>query len=104
MCKIIVGNKVDCKETERQVSFAEGEGLAKKYGVPFVECSAKDNYNISDIFTTIGKPIKERLVDGETSKGNTNIKIDSGDVKKKGEKKNCECWSDSIIIITTSEK
>lgn len=101
MCKIIVGNKVDCKETERQVSFQEGEALAKKYGVTFIECSAKDNYNISDIFTTIGKPIKERLLDGETSKGNTNIKIDSGDVKKKGEKKNCECWFASSLSYLT---
>jgi Ras-related protein Rab-8A len=91
MCKVIVGNKVDCKETERQVSFQEGTSLANKYGVPFVECSAKDNYNISEIFNTIGKPIKERLVDGETTKGQNNIKIDSGDVKKKGDKKNCEC-------------
>lgn len=90
MCKIIVGNKVDCKDTERQVSFQEGTALASKYGVTFVECSAKDNYNIAEIFTTIGKPIKERLVEGET-KGPSNIKIDSGDVKKKGDKKNCEC-------------
>ncbi|MCB0370825.1 MAG: hypothetical protein KDD45_15740, partial [Bdellovibrionales bacterium] len=49
MCKIIVGNKVDCKETERQVTLQEGQALANKYGVPFVECSAKDNYNISEI-------------------------------------------------------
>lgn len=41
MCKIIVGNKADCKEGERQVSRAEGEALAKKYGVPFIESSAK---------------------------------------------------------------
>jgi hypothetical protein len=47
MCKVIVGNKVDCKENERQVSFAEGTSLASKYGVQFVECSAKDNYNIA---------------------------------------------------------
>lgn len=91
MCKVIVGNKVDCKETERQVSFAEGTALASKYNVPFVECSAKDNYNISEIFTTIGKPIKERLIEGETAKGtgSNNIKIQSTDVKK--DKKSCEC-------------
>lgn len=63
--------------------------MAKKYNVTFVECSAKDNYNISEIFNTIGKPIKERLIEGETAKGNSNIKIDSNDVRKKGEKKNC---------------
>ena len=47
MCKIIVGNKIDCKETERQVTYTEGSELANKYGVPFIECSAKDNTNIT---------------------------------------------------------
>jgi len=47
MSKIIVGNKVDCKETERQVSQADGANLAKKYGLNFIECSAKDNFNIA---------------------------------------------------------
>jgi 50S ribosomal subunit-associated GTPase HflX len=89
MCKIIVGNKVDCKENERQVSFAEGSALAKKYGVEFVECSAKDNYNIAEIFTAIGKPIKEKLIEGEGSKpNNSNIKIDAKNMPGKKEK-NC---------------
>lgn len=88
MCKIIVGNKVDCKENERQVSFAEGTALAKKYGVEFVECSAKDNYNIAEIFTAIGKPIKEKLIEGEGSKPtNSNIRIDTNMPGKK--EKNC---------------
>jgi Ras-related protein Rab-8A len=58
MCKIMVGNKADSKESDRQVTTAEGAALAKKYGVSFMECSAKDNFNISEIFATIGKPIK----------------------------------------------
>lgn len=45
--KIIVGNKSDVADSERQVSKAEGEALAKKYGVQFLESSAKDNYNIT---------------------------------------------------------
>lgn len=47
MCKIIVGNKSDCKDTERQVSKEEGMALAKRYGVEFIESSAKDNSNIT---------------------------------------------------------
>lgn len=91
MCKIIVGNKVDCKENERQVSFAEGTALSKKYGVEFVECSAKDNYNIAEIFSSIGKPIKEKLIEGEGSKpNNANIRIDKDSMPPKKEK-NCEC-------------
>ncbi len=47
MCKIIVGNKSDCKENERQVSYEEGQKLAQKYGVDFIESSAKENSNIT---------------------------------------------------------
>jgi len=34
-------------DSERQVSRSEGEALAKKYGVQFIESSAKDNLNIT---------------------------------------------------------
>ncbi len=61
--KIIVGNKSDCSDGERQVSKEEGEKLAKNYGVPFLESSAKDNYNIGQIFSTIGGDIKEKLLE-----------------------------------------
>ena len=56
-----------------------------------MECSAKDNYNIGEIFTTIGKPIKEKLIEGEGGKTNNNLKIDSKNVASNKEKKNCEC-------------
>lgn len=56
--KIIIGNKCDCLEGERQVTCAEGEGLAKKYGLKFLETSAKDNFNISQIFKQIGQDIR----------------------------------------------
>ena len=39
--KIIVGNKCDCSEAERSVTREEGEALAQKYGVDFLETSAK---------------------------------------------------------------
>ena len=58
MCKLIVGNKSDIQENERQVSYQEGKKLAEQYGVKFIEASAKENTNISEIFSTIGKDIK----------------------------------------------
>jgi len=64
MCKIIVGNKADCKESERQVTTQEGKAMASKYGVPFIESSALDNLNITEIFSTIGKDIKNNLIKG----------------------------------------
>lgn len=76
MCKIIVGNKSDCKESERQVSTEEGMNLAKKYGVDFVESSAKDNSNIGEIFSIIGKHIKNKLLESEDNGGNKgNMKL-----------------------------
>lgn len=47
ICKIIVGNKSDVSENDRQVSKAEGQALAAKYGISFIESSARDNTNIS---------------------------------------------------------
>ncbi|KAL7712833.1 ras-related protein Rap-1b [Entamoeba marina] len=49
---IIVGNKIDL-EGDRQVTTEEGEQLADDYGVDFIECSAKENINIIEIFETI---------------------------------------------------
>ncbi|KAK2765578.1 tRNA A64-2'-O-ribosylphosphate transferase [Arachnomyces sp. PD_36] len=48
---VIVGNKAD-KETERAVSKAEGENLAKEFGYPFFEVSAKEN-------ATVNEPVEE---------------------------------------------
>lgn len=60
----------------------------------FVESSAKENTNISEIFNTIGKDIKDSLLKSESSgtvkKPNENIKIKQGD-DHKDKKKNCDC-------------
>jgi len=61
MCKIIIGNKADVSDSERQVSRSEGEALAKKYGIQFLESSAKNNININEIFETLGHEIKKYL-------------------------------------------
>lgn len=36
MAKIIVGNKSDCTDKDRQVTYDEGQKLAQKYGVEFL--------------------------------------------------------------------
>lgn len=45
----LVGNKQDLQD-RRVVSTAEGEELAKKMNVIFMETSAKTNYNIKTVF------------------------------------------------------
>lgn len=46
---VLVGNKCDL-ETERQVTTGEGQDLAKSFGCPFVESSAKTRVNVEESF------------------------------------------------------
>ena len=55
--RILIGNKCD-KETDRQVTFEEGQTIAKQYGVPFLETSAKANTNVEPTFTTVARDIR----------------------------------------------
>jgi GTPase SAR1 family protein len=43
--RILVGNKCDL-ESQRQVTFEEGQELADHYAVRFLETSAKDSKNV----------------------------------------------------------
>lgn len=56
--KILVANKLDLEE-ERVVEVREGEALSNKYGIPFMEISAKNGENVANMFTKVG----EMLVD-----------------------------------------
>ena len=50
---VLVGNKSDCEDKDRQVSFEEGEILAKEKGFPFFETSVKENINVNQVFVAI---------------------------------------------------
>jgi small GTP-binding protein len=51
---ILVGNKIDMTTT-RKISYKDGFDLAKKYNIPFFECSAKKGINVDSIFKEAGK-------------------------------------------------
>ncbi|CAL5970080.1 Ras-related_protein Rap-1b [Hexamita inflata] len=53
---VLVGNKCDIEE--RDVTTKEGEELAKTFNCDFIESSAKENINISEIFVKIVKKVK----------------------------------------------
>ena len=55
---IIAGNKCDL-ETERQVTKTEGQNLAKSFGCPIFETSAKARINIEDIFYQTVREIRK---------------------------------------------
>ncbi|KAL7721182.1 Ras family GTPase RAS1 [Entamoeba marina] len=55
---IIAGNKIDL-ENERQVTIEEGQQLADRWGANFIECSAKNNTNVLELFQGIAQLILE---------------------------------------------
>ena len=51
---VICGNKCDLAE-DRQVTKAEGEDLARSFGVPFFETSALSRINVDESFFELGE-------------------------------------------------
>ncbi|XP_036429221.1 ras-related protein Rab-26 [Colossoma macropomum] len=56
---MLLGNKADSTH-ERVVKREEGEKLAKEFGVPFMETSAKSGLNVELAFTAAAKELKYR--------------------------------------------
>lgn len=52
--RILVGNKCDL-ENSRQVRKEEGNEIANKYGIKYIETSAKETTNIEDLFISTAK-------------------------------------------------
>eukprot|EP00287_Rhodomonas_sp_CCMP768_P004093 CAMPEP_0196728116 /NCGR_PEP_ID=MMETSP1091-20130531/8900_1 /TAXON_ID=302021 /ORGANISM="Rhodomonas sp., Strain CCMP768" /LENGTH=311 /DNA_ID=CAMNT_0042070823 /DNA_START=45 /DNA_END=980 /DNA_ORIENTATION=- len=61
---VLVGNKSDLVH-EREVPTEEGQTLADGWGIPFLECSAKFNHNIEQVFKGL---IAHTEVGGEAQK------------------------------------
>lgn len=55
---VLVGNKADLEE-DRAVTTQEGKSMAKKFRCAFVECSAKTNQSVSDVFFELVRQIQE---------------------------------------------
>jgi len=60
---MMVGNKCDL-ETERQVTTGEGADLAKSFGCPFMESSAKTRVNVEESFFELVREIKKDMNGG----------------------------------------
>ena len=45
----MIGNKCDCAD-RRVVTTEAGEKLAKEFGIPYMETSAKENINVSEVW------------------------------------------------------
>lgn len=66
---VLVGNKADL-ESARQVSYEDGAKKAQKYGIKFIETSAKDDTNVKSVFELLASDLlsMEESKNGENSK------------------------------------
>lgn len=58
--KILIATKNDLAD-ERNISIEEGKALAQKFGIPFIEVSAKTSINVNESFEMLVKKIHEKL-------------------------------------------
>lgn len=65
---ILVGNKIDLPDNERQVTTQEGELYARELNIPFLETSALSGSNVESVFVTMTRDIK-KLVDSRGLSG-----------------------------------
>ena len=79
---ILVGNKCDISDKEREVSVEEGKDKADEFKIPFFETSCKDGININKVF--------EKLIEDILNKGVGNhLKKNDMIFKKEKNKKKC---------------
>lgn len=66
---VLVESKSDLELSERQVSKEEGHELARLLNCPFIQCSAKNDANITELFETITREAV-RLIPAPTNASN----------------------------------
>ena len=87
----MVGNKCD-DEVNRQVSKEQGQELAAKLNIPFLEASAKSNENVDSIFYELAGIIQEKHVEenvGNTTGGGASGGIDVSQSNSGSKNNNC---------------
>ncbi len=65
---VLVGNKKDL-ENLREVSTTEGSQLARAFGCPFYEASAKSRVNVDECFIELIREIRKNTPDGDHPPG-----------------------------------
>jgi Ras-related protein Rab-1A len=84
--RILVGNKCDL-EHKRQVSVENGKELASKYGIQFLETSAKETVNIEKLFEDATKSFLSKQVNAssiKTKKPTDGINLDNNTNQNSG--------------------
>lgn len=80
---LLLGNKCDLDDSERVVSYEEGQEKAKELGCEFFETSAKDGTNVKEAF----ERLVNILANSTKLKGKEGVGLEEG----KGGKKKKKC-------------
>ena len=87
--KILIGNKNDL-ESQRVISKEEGQDFANRYGMKFIETSAKLDTNVSEAFLTLAKIMMENNSSGKPIQKKTENKtLTASAGKDLNKKKGC---------------
>ena len=97
--RILVGNKCDL-EHQRAVTKNEGNEMALKYGIKYLETSAKDTINIENLFVDTAKKLMEKQQSSKVGGGNIGTNsygidltnsgnYNSGDIRVVNQSSNC---------------
>ena len=97
--RILVGNKCDL-EHQRAVTKNEGNEMALKYGIKYLETSAKDTINIENLFVDTAKKLLEKQQSSKVGGGNIGTNsygndltnsgnYNSGDIRVVNQSSNC---------------
>ncbi|KAI8350859.1 putative rab-2,4,14 [Blakeslea trispora] len=69
---VLVGNKSDLDDRQRQVTYEEGEAFARENGIPlFIETSAKSAENVEHVFAQTAENVYEKIQTGVFSPNET---------------------------------
>jgi small GTP-binding protein len=75
--RLLIGNKIDLVN-ERTVAQEEGVKIAEKYGMPFIETSAKESLNVKEAFLKVINTLYYKEVGNNKGKENKRGKNKSG--------------------------
>ena len=88
---VLIGNKCDLSD-RRAISTEDGQRLAKEYGIPFFETSAKQDINVQEAFGALVKQVSDRLFsDGKGGAANAGPGAGGVDLRADGERKKGCC-------------
>lgn len=82
---VLAGNKVD-DEKNREVQESQGKKIADEYSLPFFECSAKSDINVTQTFDAL---IKKVVQINPKNKEGQKLKQNRNNGKNEDEKKKC---------------